>query len=127
MAQQVFGVLRHAVAREICRRAHHDEAERFGEPHLYHVALDGRALAHACVESLGYDIDEPLLDRDLDFDSRVPRAERRQHGLDDERKRHPRHRQPDAADDLAWSRRALLERGECLPKPGTCPIEQAPA
>src|SRR5207253_6101344 len=73
VAQQDFGVLRRGARGMTARPPRRSGTAR--EPHLYHVALDGRALAHACVESLGYDIDEPLLDRDLDLDSRVPRAD----------------------------------------------------
>jgi hypothetical protein len=84
VAQQVLGTLGRAMAREVARRAHDDEAECVRQTHLHHVTLERFLQPHACVVALRDDVDEEILDDDLHLHTRVACAECGQQGRDEE-------------------------------------------
>ena len=99
--EEVLRLLRSSAARQVRRCRHHDEASRLREPDLDHVALDGLREADARVEALRDDVHEAVLGLDLDLHPRMPLEEPRQQAGEDERHRHGRDREPDAARDLS--------------------------
>jgi hypothetical protein len=86
--QEVLRHLRGATPCQVRGRRGHDEAARFGEAHLDHVALDRLGQADARVVSVGDDVHEPVLRLDLDADPRVPFDEPRKQAGQDERHGH---------------------------------------
>ena len=68
MAREVVRRLRHAVRREVVRRADGRHAHAGADPHGNHVFRDLLAQAHGRVETLRHEIDQRRLHRQLEFD-----------------------------------------------------------